>query len=283
MEGACFARYEHGGHEVLRVDQGFVVRWPGGPKVYPNARQTIMALVNQGRNSPTPTYDPNMSFDRYFRKGRYARSFQGGPDVFEIFSRPAPKPIVLGIDLARRGHEVRKLFFAGFARRVIRMGYEPEDVLQELYKALLVRNEGKCPFDPRKSSFSHYVHMVCGCVLSNYRRRYGRLERHEVFGMSNMEGEVEDVASFALKDDRANTEESSSIDSLRESIRDQVRDRARKMGLEVDLASACVDYLEEGRKIQEIASISGSPMSLVSKTVRLVRSTAREISGEMVN
>lgn len=79
-----------------------------------------------------------------------------------------------GIDLAVRGHEVRKLFYAAFARGLIKDGYNPEDALQEVYRGLLARNKGTCPFDVTKSSFGHYVHIVTGCVLANYVRKEKR-------------------------------------------------------------------------------------------------------------
>ena len=90
---------------------------------------------------------------------------------------------VLGIDLAKRGHEVRKLLFAGFGYKMLRGGYDPDDVLQEVYRGLLARNKGICPFDVRKSSFGHYVHMVCGCVLANYHRKQSRTREFEQVGM----------------------------------------------------------------------------------------------------
>lgn len=78
----------------------------------------------------------------------------------------------LGIDLAVRGHEVRKLFYAGgFTGVLTREGIDPEEFLQEVYRGLLARNRGACPWDHRKSSFGHYVHIVIRCVLSNYLRR----------------------------------------------------------------------------------------------------------------
>jgi len=89
----------------------------------------------------------------------------------------------LGIDLNLRGHEVRKLLFAGFGARIARSGYDPEDVLQEVYRGILARNVGKCPFDVRKSSFGHYVHMVCECILNNYHRRETRRREVEQVGM----------------------------------------------------------------------------------------------------
>jgi len=78
---------------------------------------------------------------------------------------------ILGIDLVNRSHEVRKLLFAGFAGKMLSKGYNPEDVLQEIYRGLLVRNKGTCPWDKRKSSFGHYVHMAINCILTNYHRK----------------------------------------------------------------------------------------------------------------
>lgn len=87
---------------------------------------------------------------------------------------------LVGIDLgAKSGRgdaifkadEVRKLLWRGFAGKMLSQGYDPEDVLQEVYRGLLVRNRGKCPWDARKSTFGHYVHMVISCVLTNYHRK----------------------------------------------------------------------------------------------------------------
>lgn len=90
---------------------------------------------------------------------------------------------VVGIDLGARSErrdtfwkadEVRKLLWKGFAGKMLSQGYDPEDVLQEVYRGLLVRNKGKCPWDGRKSTFGHYVHMVISCVLTNYHRKQVR-------------------------------------------------------------------------------------------------------------
>lgn len=91
----------------------------------------------------------------------------------------------MGIDLAKRGVEVRKLFFAsGMQRSILAAGLDPEDFLQELYRAILARNMGTCPWDQKKSSFAHYVHLVMGCVLSNFLRKGNRI--------NSMEGVSED-------------------------------------------------------------------------------------------
>ena len=78
----------------------------------------------------------------------------------------------LGIDLSRRSGEVAKLFYSGgFTGVLLREGHDPEEFLQEVYRGLLARNRGTCPWDYRKSSFGHYVHIVIRCVLANYLRR----------------------------------------------------------------------------------------------------------------
>jgi DNA-directed RNA polymerase specialized sigma24 family protein len=90
----------------------------------------------------------------------------------------------LGIDLVNRSHEVAKLLFAGFGQWIFSANYDPDDVLQEVYKGLLARNRGKCPWDVKKSSFGHYVHMVCRGVLSNYHRKMKRRKEFETTGIS---------------------------------------------------------------------------------------------------
>lgn len=95
----------------------------------------------------------------------------------------------LGFDLGARAHEVRKLLFKGYGSWMARSHYNPEDVLQEVYKGLLTRAQGKSRFDPSKSSFGHYIHMVCGSVLANYHRKRGKRREHEQVGMLGMDSE----------------------------------------------------------------------------------------------
>ena len=117
----------------------------------------------------------------------------GLEDLIEVTRGPVVVK-VLGIDLDRRGVEVRRLLHAGFGLRMARGGYDPEDVLQEVYRGILVRNRGKCPFDPAKSSFGHYVHMVIECVLSNYHRRESRHRTAECSWEDMPEGRRESAA-----------------------------------------------------------------------------------------
>lgn len=240
-QATLYAKSDHGGYPIHITAQGFQVEWPSGPVLYSSRRKLIHALYDEDR-------DPGVSFDRYFKTGRWASSPPVNPPatILDLFGqsdidpgtpivtlrrpkrvspprrvdprnlvdlttislfdperikemekltaepprvRATPKhrgltiaPGALGIDLNKRGHEVRKLLFAGFGAKMARGGYDPDDVLQEIYRGILARNRGKCPFDERKSSFGHYVHMVCECVLANYHRKESRRLEFEQVG-----------------------------------------------------------------------------------------------------
>jgi len=202
-----FARIVHGGHRVRKLDSGlFEVDWPTGSMQYPSARKTLIAITNRNPQPGPEARDPKIGFARYFKISNPA----SGLDTLTLFSplsiaerKPRLKTSNAlsiheperGIDLTKRGHEVAKLFYAGFARSCVRYGYNPEDVLQEVYKGILVRNKGTCPFDASKSTFGHYVHLIIKCVLGNYHRKWGRIGSSEQIGIYNSDGEPIDAAS----------------------------------------------------------------------------------------
>jgi len=117
----------------------------------------------------------NWTFDRYFRRGRFQKEeVQEQSVILELFGTRGSVPkgkkndrfmnlprgqgapdvvrgtIGIGVDLQKRHEEVRKLFYAGYSNRVHKYGYDPEDVLQEIFRGILIRNRGKCPYDPAK-------------------------------------------------------------------------------------------------------------------------------------
>ena len=273
--------------------QGFLVSWPNGEIRYPSARQTIIALTNK---TPTPLphhRDPKVSFNRYFRRGRYSEP-QPQIDTLTLFSPDltvaSPTIVIksspdlsiapsIGIDLAKRGHEVRKLFYAGYGRRVVKYGYDPEDVLQDVFAGILVRNKGKCPFDPSKSSFGHYVHMVCGCIVSNYHRRYSRLNRNEQFGVLSMNDdtlEVRDVRESDLAVVGPVHHDVAEVASAKKLLVKAIRVRATSVGANPVLAHECFDLMVQGHRKGEIAVLTGEAPSMVAKMLRLIRGVAAE-------
>ena len=209
-----FSRYEDGPVRPVRV-LADGAGWQGDGLGTFNTNKDLLAALTghpEGRHwsperyfrlKPVPTSKPT-------GRGRPRRpkpvSYLAETNIFEVLTLPvAPTIIVkpkLGIDLAKRGHEVRKLLFAGFGRRMFLSGYDPEDVLQEVYKGILVRNKGKCPYDPRKSSFGHYVHMIISCVLSNYHRKQHRIIEMEQLGLRVL---LDDASEYRLGDVASNT------------------------------------------------------------------------------
>lgn len=161
-----------------------------------------------------------------------------------------------GIDLVNRGHEVRKLFYAGFMGRVARYGYDPEEVLQEVYAGLLVRNRGKCPFDVKKSSFGHYVHMVCECIISNYHRKHNRRAQAEQYGYTDLDGNEVDVASTDLATVEADQEDAIGHEMALVSLESRLYEAACSVETSTDMAlvGRCLPMLSEGMTKLEVAN-----------------------------
>jgi hypothetical protein len=207
-----------GSVEVIPPELGLVESgvWVVGGVSYPSWREAWWEALAPVRASGVTSSRPRLvSPVRYFRPSAKTVdvSAHHACAVWELFvvedvvELSQPEVSVLdegrvGIDLVARGHEVRKLFFAGFGHRVIRHGYDPEEVLQEVYRGLLVRNKGKCPFDARKSSFGHYVHMVSECILNNYHRKQSRHREKEIKALDMPRG-----SSSGSGSDRELTEE----------------------------------------------------------------------------
>jgi len=302
-----YARWEHGNHKVIKQTGSYQVHWPkemGGVVSYPSARQTILALVNGSPVVAKGAKDPHMTFDRYFKVGRHAsrrNRRSNAQDALRMFSADIsivqstvsdiavgkhlsvavnvvlPKPP--GIDLAARGHEVRKLFYAGFGRKVLAMGYDPEEVLQEVYKGILVRNEGKCPFDPEKSSFGHYVHMVCAGRVANYHRKHSRRKRYEVFGVTSIgePGTVIDVAEADLASVEADQLDRVAMDAATEDLTDFIHRRAvENAHADPNFVVYCAQALLNGDRRGEIAEETGKTTGQIGRVLRLVRNLTLE-------
>ncbi len=79
-----------------------------------------------------------------------------------------------GIDLTKHHEDVRRLVFKFYGKTIRHNGWEPEDILQRVYEAILVRNRGTCPYDPAKGSMSKYILTVARCVILNFYRTQER-------------------------------------------------------------------------------------------------------------
>lgn len=54
-----------------------------------------------------------------------------------------------------------------------------EELLQEVFLAIIHKNHGKSAHDPRKSSFGHYVYMVANNVCINFVHRKKRFDKEK--------------------------------------------------------------------------------------------------------
>lgn len=100
------------------------------------------------------------------------------------------KNLTKGIDLNEKHLEVKKLFRKHCLKMCYDNNCDPDDVLQEVYKGILIRNKGKCPFDAQKSAFSTYVVMVSKCVTINYINKAKKKNQREVIGNKDSAEEI---------------------------------------------------------------------------------------------
>lgn len=217
-------------------------------------------------------------------------SFAGAITISKPAKRLPPVQVAgeppLGIDLAVRGGEVRKLFYAGFGNRVAGHGYDPEEVLQEVYRGLLARNKGICPWDIRKSSFGHYVFLVAEGILNNFHRKEARRRSIEQVGLAAPMSMKEDAGASGMVDAASVAETSLISNEFSPSISDggmpdAIRrlsnhlEKKRTQGISVDLMAVTVaKSLAEGFNRQEIAKTLGVTQGRVNQAISSLREHA---------
>jgi hypothetical protein len=196
--------------------------------------------------------------------------------ILELFTAPV-KEVEKGIDLGVKHNDVRRLLWKQYGLDIKRSGYDFEDVLQQVYLGLEIRNHGKCPFDAAKSSFSHYVYMVSACVYKNYKRKRSKYH-FEQLGMW-------DSNDRAYKDVRQCNVGSVGLDAEKQMVeyREVVEDffgrlKERVAGLvSTDTLRAILEGVILGEKKKDLPSLVGAPASTVTKVTRMMRELAREV------
>lgn len=159
-----------------------------------------------------------------------------------------------GIDLSQRHNEVRKIFLKHCSKMCFDNKCDPEDVLQEVYKGIIIRNNGKCPFDKGKSAFSTYVVMVSKCVTINYVNKIGKKTYGEVYGKEDtIENEDHNIGGY---------EESSAEDVM---YFNQLRDLLKKEQADI------YDDLLEGHKVSHISRRRSIDSRKVNKYISEIR------------
>ena len=172
---------------------------------------------------------------------------KGVPTIFSFEF----KEKVLGIDVEKYKEDIKKLFFKRQARKLASSGVDTEDILSEIYKGILIRNRGKCPFDPEKSAMSTYIVMVIDCITMNYMNKHNRNKGRFVFGVE------EDVACSY----NTSYEEDPSEALFLEEVRNSFTGTLLKV----------FDALMDGLKKSHISRKYGWEIRLVNKYVKQIR------------
>ena len=172
---------------------------------------------------------------------------EGLPTIFSY----SFKVKILGIDVAKHKNDIKNLFYKRQGQKLMKAGVNAEEVLQEVYKGLLIRNRGSCPFDPEKSAMSTYIVMVVDCITMNYMNKFNRISDRFVTGVED------DVASSY----NASYEEDPSDAIFLQEIRSTFSGVLLKV----------YDALMNGLKKAHISREYGWEIRLVNKYVKQVR------------
>lgn len=300
-----YSRYLDGSRPVRVLERGFeVVDGPGQVKRFETAQGLLAELTGhpKGRHWTLERYfrrrpEPSPVWELFGAPEETSKPLVPlAPKLTRAISVPRPKkkklvmgsPVVmaptLGVDLATRAHEVRKLLYKCFGRKMAQKGFDPEEVLQEVYQGLLVRNAGKCPWDPRISSFGSYVCMVISCILSNYARKKRRIRDHEQVGITGFDDgapRLMDVAeSPHLEASPSYMQTASEVEEAHVDLvafmldRNEATDQTR-------LAISIISDVTAGMSRRDIADKHSCSMSALSRAISLLRAESRAWGGRV--
>lgn len=217
-------------------------------------------------------YKPNRP-RRYFRCGSiYARPMNATTDSDLLFDETGLESVEepeLGIDLATRSGEVVKLMYSGFGQWIFSAGLDPEEVTQEVYRGILARNAGKCPWDKRKSSFGHYVHMVCNGVITNYSNKTKKRRGSEQIGIANLDTESSGDARDANIELDGGTVATEADALVTQDLMTHVLDKGDELGAQI------IPLLVEGYTHREIASKLKKPRKEIEKAITTLQAHTR--------
>ena len=274
-----FLRYEHGSHRVLvnsvsdygsgRVRRDITVEYPTGALQYKSFKGMLREVVGKATSGVT--------FDRYFRTND---DVVGDPIFADwgdlLIDTVVAEPKSVGIDLSSKHRDIKRLMYSGYGKVIHYNGYDPEDVLQEIYRGILARNNGKCPFDESKSSFGHYVHMVIGCILSNYHRKRNKWKENECKAKGYDEdgnyGEI-DCGQLAMVEEGYC--EDVSYDRAKEELLIHCTTRVKKDL--VQYLRPVLELLSLGHTQTHIGQNLGLSRAIVNKIVKKLRESATEV------
>jgi DNA-directed RNA polymerase specialized sigma24 family protein len=199
--------------------------------------------------------------------------------IVKVSSKPIKKPpqrlpwprkaeddvnVDLGVNVQAKRQDVIKIVHKYFRVSEVSM----DELLQEVFLAIIHKNYTKSAHDPRKSSFGHYVYMVANNVCINLAHRKKRYDK-ERDSIDTPYGDDDrrtllDTADVAIPDDDDIFGEK--VEEIETLMRQQgMRDLARY--LRVVRTGASPDVIRE--------ALTWGNRKVSSKTIRDIRSQVR--------
>jgi DNA-directed RNA polymerase specialized sigma24 family protein len=104
----------------------------------------------------------------------------------------------LGVDVDAKRMDIVKIVHKYFKVH----GVEMNELLQEVYLAIIHKNYGRSAHDPRKSSFGHYVYMVANNVCINlvHRKKRTDMEKDSIDAPSGPDDKRTLIETVAAED-----------------------------------------------------------------------------------
>jgi hypothetical protein len=176
----------------------------------------------------------------------------------------------LGVDVVAKRQDIIKIVHKFFKVENVPMN----ELLQEVYVAVIHKNCTRSAHDPRKSSFGHYVYMVANNVCINLVHRKRRYDKES----ESLDAPTGHEDNRTMLDKIEAAEVSDRSDDLSEHMGD-IEESMRRRGM-WDLAR----YMRAARSgadadvIREALSWNGHKIS--SKTIRDIRSQIQSVIRE---
>lgn len=182
---------------------------------------------------------------------------------------PDDQQVALGVDVVAKQTDIVKIVHKYF--RV--PDYPMEELLQEIFLAIIHKNHTRSAHDPRKSSFGHYVYMVADHVCINIVHRKRRYEKER----ESLDAPLHDDDHKTLLDSVEATEEEH--DPMEWKL-EELEFSARKLGM-VDTARY-IHATRSGASPEVIReALSWGDRKITTKSIRDIRMQIRDLVGSM--
>lgn len=183
---------------------------------------------------------------------------------------PEDPSVQLGVDVEAKMQDIIKIIYKFFRVPNVSM----DELLQEVFVAIIHKNGTRSAHDPRKSSFGHYVYMVANNVCINlvHKNKRHEKERESFDAPSGPNDERSLLETFVVEPE---------VDDTQSHIRD-VENAMRKRGM-WELAR----YVRTARSganqdvIREVMSWEGRTVS--TKMIRDIRMRVKDVLEDQIN